>query len=49
MPYFVQHRNGKWVVLDTKGHVFGTHPSKADARKQQKALYWATRNEDQKK
>jgi len=41
VPYDVVQRKGKWVVLGRDGHVFGTHPSKKNARKQQAALYAA--------
>ena len=40
MPWDVIRRGDKWVVIDKSGHVYGTHPSKKDAREQQKALYW---------
>ena len=41
MPWDVIQRNGKWVVLGRDGHVFGTHPTRKDALKQQRALYSA--------
>ena len=41
MPYYTRYRNGKWVVIGEDGHVFGTHPTKKNAREQQKALYSA--------
>ncbi len=49
MPYYIKYRNSKWVVVGTDGHVFGTHPSKKDARVQQKALYHAEGEKAKKK
>ena len=41
MPVYIRYRNGKWVVADPEGHVYGTHKTKAGARQQQKAIYWS--------
>jgi|GEM_PF-2373545 len=41
MPYDVHRKGDKWVVTGRDGHVYGTHPTKKEAREQQKALYAA--------
>jgi hypothetical protein len=40
MPYKIQKRDSKWVVVkEDDGKVMGTHESYEKARDQQKALY----------
>lgn len=38
-PYYIEQKDGKWVVVNDEGHVKGTFDSKEQARQQQKALY----------
>jgi hypothetical protein len=39
MPYNIKKTGSQYQVVGPTGKVHGTHPSKADAREQQKALY----------
>jgi len=48
MPYRVQKRGKKWAVVGGASgkRVFGKHSSKAKAKRQQRALYANTSDED---
>lgn len=43
-PYEVEERDGKFVVVNGKGEVKGTHDTKEEARAQQSALYANTKS-----
>ncbi len=40
MPYVIKRKGSQWTVVSKgTGHVKGVHETRAEARKQQKAIY----------
>lgn len=49
MPYEVVKKGSKWVVVkESSGKVIGTHPTRAAAVKQMRALYASEGKKDDK-